>query len=287
MKQSHRLTFPLPASGFHLFPAGLLLAVLASVTMAAGPVIPAQKPVDHLSSVPLFEAMAGQQLDVKLVHKNEFAGNLFIKNMTDKPINVKMPDSFVGVHVLNQGFFGTGNGNSGFGNSGFGNQSGQGAGQGQGAQTTGGGGAGNSPLSSPVFSVPPGSVVRLPVNTVCLEHGRATPSSRMEYRIFPVSRFSRDPALPQLLAHVASGKVPQKAAQAAAWHLASGKSWKDLSEMKFRRVGSLPDTPHFRRNDLTLAQKLVEKSQAMAARSENAQADLVAADVTPDRRKAR
>ena len=163
--------------------------------------------------------------------------------------------------MLNQGFFGPNNGN---GNSPFGNQNGQGNGQSQGGQVTGGGASTGSQSGGPIFSVPPGKIVRISVKTVCLEHGRPTPSSRMEYRIFPVERFSRDPALRVLLTAVAAGEHSQKVAQAAAWHMASEKSWKQLAGMKFRRLGSLPDIPEFTPDQLTAAQKLIKKSQMFA-----------------------
>jgi hypothetical protein len=249
---------------FRVLSVGLVLVGLAAVSQAGKPVIPAQKPVDDVVAVSLFEAMEARQLDVKLVHKDEASGNLFVENTTDQQLNVQMPEAFVGVHVLNQGFFGSGNGSSGFGSSGLGNQSGQSSGQGQGGQTTGGGTSGSNSQNSGIFSVPPGKIVRVPVHSVCLEHGRPTPSSRMEYRVFPVEKFSQDPALYELLSAVADGKHRQKVVQAAAWHMASEKSWKELAAMKFRRAGNLPDAPHFTPGELVSARKLAETSQELA-----------------------
>ena len=243
---------------FRLLSAGLVLAALAAVSEAGKPAIPAQKPVDGLPVVKLFDVMQAEQVDVKLVQKDEASGNLFIENKFGKPINVQMPEAFVGVHVLNQ-FLDN-------------NQNGQGNGQSQGGQSTGGAASNNS-QQGPIFSVPPGKIVRIPVKTVCLEHGRPEPSSRMEYRIFPVEKFSRDPGLFELLAAVGRGKTPQKVAQAAAWNLASKKSWKELAAMKFRRAGSLPDTPHFRADELTQARKLIEKSQLLAEKRSEPKGD--------------
>lgn len=247
---------------FRLLAVGLVLAAFASVSQAGKPAIPAQKPVDGLPVVNLFDATQGEQVDVKLVQKDEASGNLFIENKFGKPINVQMPEAFVGAHVLNQ-FFDN-------------DQNGQGNGQSQGGQTTGGGASNNS-QQGPIFSVPPGKVVRIPVKTVCLEHGRPEPSSRMEYRIFPVEKFSRDPGLFELLAAVGRGKTPQKVAQAAAWNIASQKSWKELAAMKFRRAGNLPDTPHFRVEELTQARKLLEKSKLLAEKRNERKGDKPAA----------
>lgn len=242
---------------FRILSVGLMLTALASVSQA-GKVIPAQKPVKDVPTVGLFELIEAEQVDVKLVHKNEASGNLLIENQSNKPLNFQMPEAFVGVHVLNQDFF-QNNGNN---SNPFGNQSSQGSGQG--GQTTGGGASNSGQSGGPVFSVPPGKVARVLVRSVCLEHGRPTPASRMEYRIFPVERFSKDPALFELLTGVADGKHSQKVAQAAAWHLASDKSWKQLTAMKFRRLGGLPDIPEFTQNQLAAAKKLAEKSQMLA-----------------------
>jgi len=259
--------------------AGLFLIGHLSTGAAANkPVIPAQKPVAELDPVPLFDGIDAGQLDVKLVHKDESSGNLFIDNKTGKAINVELPDAFIGVHVLNQDFFGTGN--NGIFDLGA-NQSG--GGQSQGGQVTGGGTSGsllpgnsfpgnaqpgNGP--GPIFSIPPEKIVRAPVRSVCLEHGRPEPNARMEYRVFPVERFSRDPVLHELLAAVAKGRTRQKAAQAAAWHLADGMSWKELARLKFRRLGGLPDAPHFSARELAEAQRLVKKSHKQAAQVSDA-----------------
>ncbi len=241
--------------------AGLVLAGLTTSSQAGKPAIPAQNAIDGLPVVPLFELLEAEQVDAKLVHKDEASGNLFVDNKFGKPINVQMPEAFVGVHVLNQGFFDNQNQNS------------QGSGQSQGGQTTGGGASNNSQNGPGIFSVPPGKVVRIPVKTVCLEHGRPTPASRMEYRIFPVERFSRNPALFELLTAVADGKHSQKVAQAAAWHMASDKSWKQLTDMKFRRLGGLPDRREFTQNQLAAARKLAEKSQLLAEKKSKSRDD--------------
>ncbi|NQV25200.1 MAG: hypothetical protein HQ518_12620 [Rhodopirellula sp.] len=267
--------------GCRMLTAGLVLAAFSPVAEAGNPAIPAQKPLENLTAVPLFEAIAAGQVDVKLVHKDEAVGNIFIENNSALPINVQMPEAFVGVHVLNQSFFGPNNGNSPFGN-----QSGQNSSQGQGGQTTGGGASNTSSSSGPdFFSVPPGKIVRIPVKTVCLEHGRPTPCSRMEYRIFPVERFSQDPALFVLLATVAKGKAPQKVVQAAVWHIASEKSWKQLAAMRFRRLGSLPDIPEFTQSELSAARKLTEQSQQIVDQKRQSSDDLSVSESVVARRE--
>lgn len=250
---------------FRMLFAGLMLASLVTSSDAGKPAIPAQKAIDGLPVVPLFELLKAEQIDARLVHKNESSGNLFVDNKFQKSINVQMPEAFVGVHVLNQGFFDNQNQNNQ-------NQNSQSGGQSLGGQTTGGGASNSSQNGPAIFSVPPGKVVRIPVKTVCLEHGRPTPASRMEYRIFKVERFSKDPALFELLTAVANEKHSQKVAQAAAWYMASDKSWKQLAAMRFRRSGGLPDRPEFTQSQLVSARKLAGNLQMLAeakSRSKN------------------
>ena len=210
--------------------------------------------------VKLFEGMESGQLTTKLIMKNEFSGNLLIENKTDGPLTVQMPDAYVGVHVLNQfGGGGLGGGLGGGQQGGGGGQTAGGGGQqggGFGGGQQGGGGQG-------FFSIPPEKVVRLPFNSVCLEHGKPTPRPRMEYVIRPVEEFSKDPLLRELLVMISTGRVSQKAGQAAAWHLSNGKSWRELAAMADNRVGR-PDTPHFSYADLQIAQALLANAKVRA-----------------------
>ena len=54
--------------------------------------------------VELFAAIEAGQIDARLILKDEFEGNVFIENKTDKPLTIKLPRSAVGVQVLKQGF---------------------------------------------------------------------------------------------------------------------------------------------------------------------------------------
>jgi hypothetical protein len=214
--------------------------------------------------VELFAGMESGQLESKLIMKNEFSGNLLIENKTDGPLTVKMPDSFVGVHVLNQfGGGGFGGGGLGGGQQGGGGAqaAGGGAGGGLGGGGLGGGGAAGG--GGGFFSIPPEKVVRLPFNSVCLEHGKPTPRPRMDYVIRPVDEFSQDPLLRELLVMISTERVSQKAGQAAAWHLSSGKSWQELAAMLDDHVGR-PDTPHFTYADLQTAQVLLANAKVRA-----------------------
>ncbi|MDG2358690.1 MAG: hypothetical protein P8M20_03460 [Planctomycetaceae bacterium] len=210
--------------------------------------------------VELFKGMKDGKLSTKLLQKNSKTGNLLIENLTKETITVQMPESFVGVHVLNQ--FGGGCGGLGGGQQGGGGggQSTGGGGQGGGGQ----GGGGQQGGGGGFFSIPPEKVVRLSVTSVCLEHGKPEPSVRMEYKIHPVESISTDPVLKELLNLVATGRINTNVAQAAAWNIANGKSWQQLSQMKFNRLAR-PDTPQFSHAELAYAQQLIAVAKQRAA----------------------
>ena len=128
----------------------------------------------------------------------------------------------------------------------------------------GGGGQGQGGF----FSIPPGKLVRIPVNSVCLEYGKPEPMSRMKYQVVPVEKVSTDPVLRQLLRVVATGRVNKNAAQAAAWHLANGKTWRELAAMKIKRAGNLPSPSLFSYNDLRQADMLVTMAKVKAKEAE-------------------
>lgn len=241
----------------------LALALLAAGTAQAAKKGQITKPKfdPNAQVVELFKGMEDGTFSVKLLQKNSKTGNLLIENLTKETITVDMPESFVGVHVLNQGGLGGGLGGGGQqGGGGGGQSSGGGAGGGQ----QGGGGGGAAGGGGGFFSIPPEKVVRLPVTSVCLEYGKPEPSLRMEYRIHPVESVSTDPILKELLNLVATGRINTNVAQAAAWNIANGKSWQELSQMKFNRLAR-PDTPQFSHTELAYAQQLVAAAKQRAA----------------------
>ena len=212
--------------------------------------------------VELFQGMDEEKLSTTLIQKDSKTGNLLIENLTKETITVQMPESFVGVHVLNQQFGGGAGGGLGGGQQGGGGGQATGGGGGQQGGGLGGGGAAGGGGGG-FFSIPPEMVVRIPVTSVCLEHGKPEPSSRMEYKIHPVDSFSKDPILKELLNLVASGRINSNVSQAAAWNIANGKSWQELSQMKFNRLAQ-PDTPHFSHAELAYAQQLVAAAKQRA-----------------------
>ena len=120
---------------------------------------------------------------------------------------------------------------------------------------------GPPPAADGSFVVQPGKqrVFRFP--TVCLEHGKPEPSPRVTYKLVAIESFSTDPRLPVVLAALAAGQVSQKAAQAAAWHVADGLSWERLAAEMIDHAGGDPDEPFFAAADLAAARALVAEAE--------------------------
>ncbi len=226
--------------------------------------------------VDLFEAVDDGQVSVKLIPNDAMGGNVLIENKTDKPLTIKIPDAVVGVSIHAQGFggggLGGGLGGGGLGGGGGGGGQAVGGGVGGGGGGLGGGmggggfGGGMGGMGGGgFFSVPPEKVISLPFNSVCLEHGKAEPNSGSKYTLIPVSKFSKDAVLYELLTAVGANRVNPQAAQAAAWHLSNNMSFEELAEKSDGSSGALSPSPYFSQEQILGAQRLVAIAAERAA----------------------
>jgi hypothetical protein len=115
------------------------------------------------------------------------------------------------------------------------------------------------------FTVPAGKTITLRVPLVCLEYGLKEPSPRMPYRLSPLATFSEDPRLAVLLGGLASGHLTQNVAQAAAWHVSSGRSWEQLATEVVKGAGSSPARSVFSAAELLAARQAVEIATRVTA----------------------
>lgn len=92
------------------------------------------------------------------------------------------------------------------------------------------GGMGGGMGMGGMMRVEPDRPRKVTVPTLCLEHGKADPNPRMKYRIVRLAEVNDSPEVAQLCKALAQGKVPQNTAQAAAWHIANGLTWEELSK---------------------------------------------------------
>lgn len=113
--------------------------------------------------------------------------------------------------------------------------------------------------------VMPGKSRSVRVPTVCLQHGRPEPSQRVAYKLVTLESHSKDPRLAAVLEALARGEIPQKVAQAAAWHIANGLTWERLASEKIDHAGGDPDEPFFAGWELQAAFRVVEAATKMTA----------------------
>jgi hypothetical protein len=220
----------------------------------------------------LFEAELRGLVTVKYIPNDAKSAQVIITNRTRKPLTLRLPEAFAGVPVLAQfgGMGGMGGGGQGgFAAGGIGGASqatggGMGGLGGQGMNGMGGGGMGGA--GGGAFSIPPEKTKVFRVPTVCLEYGKREPTARMAYKLGPATSFSSDPKLAWVLEQLGRGQLPQKVAQAAAWHLSSGLSWEKLAAEKIDHAGGVPDEPYFSPGELLAAHRLVAVATQEAAR---------------------
>jgi hypothetical protein len=178
---------------------------------------------DSSEPIELFDAIDQDLVEVTFIAKNDEQGRVIVANKTDKPVNFRMPEAFVGVPVLAQQF---GGGGGGLGGGGGGGQSvGGGGGMGGGGMGGGGGGMGGG-----AFSVEPEKAAKISVPLVCLEHGKRIPSSKKPYKIVPAEdELASKPEVIELLTALGRGQLNRDAAQAAVWHSTDEMSWQELA----------------------------------------------------------
>jgi len=232
---------------------------------------------DH-KTVEMFEAIKGGQIGVKLIAKDSTECRVLIENKTKQPLNVKLPEAFAGVPVLAQAVApGLGGGNIGGGRA---NRSWGGGGQGFGGGFGGmgmggmggmgmGGGMWNVPPekvgqnAAAMFNVPPEKVGKFKVTTVCLEHGKPEPRPAMKYEIKPIEQFTDKKEVHELCRMLGSGRLNQRAAQVAAWHLNNNMSWQELAAKRLRFANGT-SRPYFAPQELRAGMQVVAVAANLA-----------------------
>ena len=214
----------------------LTVASLSALSLLAFPVGARAEGLKDVEAInaELFQAMDAGQVDVKIIPKDATQANVLIKNLTDKPLELRLPKAFASVPVLAQ--MGMGGGMGGMGGGGMGGMGGGGGGQagggGMGGMGGGGGmgGMGGGGMGGGGFMrVPPERMKKLAVTMVCLEHGKPDPNPKMAYKMVPLEQFTDNPRVRVLCEALGYGQVTQNTAQAAAWHIMDDLSWQELA----------------------------------------------------------
>jgi hypothetical protein len=252
----------------------VVLAIVFGVAEACAPLASvsadtAPRAGGAAATVDLFDAMEQGLVNAKFIARDSSRGRVVLSNNTGQPLNVQMPDAFIGVpEKLAQ--FGGGGGGFGGGGGGFGGGGQQsvgggggrgGGGRGGGFGGRGGGGRGGGGRRGG-FNVPPEQVVRIDVPLVCMDHGLREPSSSKPYVIRPIENFVEDPAVIAIVAAYANGDLPPGAAQAAVWNLNSGVSWEELAAKQTGTERNINREPYFNGEELEAAVAIVEEARA-------------------------
>ena len=192
--------------------------------------------------VELFPAMEKGEIEVRLIPKNANLCRLIVHNRTDKPLSVRLPEAFGGTPVLAQ-------------------QTSRGAVGNRGATQA----LGMAPpttlfsanSASAFFDVPPESVGRLVLRSVCLERHKAGPSPRIPYQVTPLSQITANPQVFELCRMLSYGNVNLRQVQAAVWHVNNNLGWHQL-------LWPVPDSGRFTQVELLGAQRLLLIAQQAA-----------------------
>jgi hypothetical protein len=195
---------------------------------------------------------------------------VLVKNLTDKPLDVKLPASFASVPVLAQGMMGGGMGGGGMGGGGMGGGGGQAGGGGMGGGGMGGMGGGGMGGGGGFMRLAPEKMRKVAVETVCLEHGKPDPNPRMAYKMVPLEQFTQDETVRVLCESLGNRQVTQNAAQAAAWHLMDGLTWHELATKNRVESKYTGNVRWFSNIELRTAQAIVSEAARIAkARQES------------------
>jgi len=232
---------------------------LFAVTLAAGWLIAGVTPgqaaeprsIVQEEVLEWFEAEKEGRIEIKFVPKDATEATIRVRNLTDAPLRLRLPEAFAAVPVNAQMMGGMGMGGGGMGGMGGGGMGGMGGGgmggMGGGMQGMGGGmggmggggmggmggggmgGMGGMGGGMGMMRVPAQREMKMKVTTVCLEHGKADPHPKVAYKMIPAEQFTEDPRVLEVCRLLGYNRMSQNIAQAAAWHLTDGLGWSELA----------------------------------------------------------
>lgn len=205
--------------------------------------------------VDLFPGIKDKKLSTRVYPKSAYSSSVFITNLTHQPLTVKVPDAISSVHVLAQK--GQDNGLLSAIQSGTQAQTGA-------SQSVGGN---LSPVGSNqkfdfqgLFTIPAEKTVRLQLRSVCLEHGKPSPSSLKTYELRPIESQVQDKALVLILQKFDPKYDDWEMVQAIAWNLSSHMNWSALANVKKHQIIG-GGVPQFSTAQLVSAKKIVDMAK--------------------------
>jgi len=204
------------------------------------------------ATIEMFDGMKSGDLDVKIIPHNASHAQLVIKNNTQQPMNVHLPDAFAAVPVLaQQQGVGSRTTTSGSGSNNNKNQ--------------GTGSSGSQRQSGGAFNVAAEQVVKIKVPLLCLDYSKAEPNARVPYEVRPIDSYTSVPEIQDLCKLLGEGKLDHQAAQAAAWHLANQMSWDQLKNLrKYPHLPAFYAQKYFTPTQISEAMKITDQAMKMA-----------------------
>jgi hypothetical protein len=259
--------------------AGVAILLSLPLFLSADRGNPQVKPRDaeKWESVEMFAAMEAGDIEVKLIAKSDAEAQIRIRNKTDRPLSVRLPDAFAGVPALAQ-IFPAANARNRTASS-RNNQKNQviGGPMNPLGQRPGAAPFGNQPgvnfnqnpfnqnnaFNRPgigFFNVAPEAEGKFKVEAVCLEHGKANPRSSVPYEIKKLETVTSDAEVREFFAYLGENRqrISHAAPQAAAWHLANHLDWKTLAGKRLVHASGASE-PYFTADDIQAAMKIVER----------------------------
>ena len=88
--------------------------------------------------------------------------------------------------------------------------------------------------------------------------------------IKPIAEFNKKPEVKELLALLGTGKIDQRSAQAAAWHLANGMSWQELASKRIEHLNGTAEL-YFHPVEIQRAMQIASVAVAQARAAEREQ----------------
>jgi len=217
-------------------------------------------------TVEIFAGMAAGQLEVHVIARDSTQCRIVVKNKTDKPLNVRLPDLLAAAPVLAQfpDPFNQNNNNNNQNNNRNGapqqlmmgnpfmdnqqgnNQPGNNRQQGNNRQPMFG------------FNVTPEKEGRFKMTAACLEHGKGNPRPAHPYELKRLETVTAKAEVHELCRMLGSGEIGQRTTQVAAWHLNNDMSWDELRDLRGEIAFGRITKPYFTRNELAAGKEAVE-----------------------------
>jgi len=204
--------------------------------------------------VELFDAMQGQQLEVRVIAHSFSLISVYARNATRQPLKVKLPSTFgaIPIHRRSAASPNVAGNQAGAQRPGSprSNRYDQGGSQGLGGSMGDPGGeeslAGqpregrsenedatqHDDGTGPFWLIPPGKIFRQQLPVFCLEFGRPDPSRHVPYRLCKLEEVNQRPIVRDLLKRFGRGDVDQRVAQLAAWQVANDVPWQALAKVQ-------------------------------------------------------